>query len=245
MATNYQYLSMRFLARVIGSPGACAGIFTYLAGDDKSPVQEADIEILTNGPRHVVQYTNQPSDSQSGHPIDKATRNATNPGDRDWTLWNTYRYDWTPETSAWYVNGESVANISFQVPRDPTQVILNMWSDGAMWTGNMSKFDQAYLQIQWMQMIYNTSGPSTGGKTKTKRDDVGYAGALPVTDLGKRADKGCALVCSVDEKVSSIGTPGFLYNDTSSAISHLVGQRIGAGSWIPMVLVLGGFLVGL
>jgi hypothetical protein len=236
VATNYQYLSMRFLARVIGSPGACAGIFTYLAGDDKSKVQEADIEILTNGPRHVVQYTNQPSDSDSGHPIDKATRNATNPGDRDWTLWNTYRYDWTPETSAWYVNGESVANISFQVPRDPTQIILNMWSDGGMWTGNMTTFEQAYLQVQWMQMIYNTSGPSSGNG-KFKRDNVGYGGALPVTDLGKRADQGCALVCSVDEEVPSIGTPGFLYNDTSDGVRYAFGQGTWATVWLPMLLV--------
>ena len=231
---------MRFLARVIGSPGACAGIFTYLAGDDKSQVQEADIEILTNGPRHVVQYTNQPSDSVSGHPVDRATRNATNPGHRDWTQWNIYRYDWTPETSAWYVNGEGVANISFQVPRDPTQIILNMWSDGGLWTGNMSTFDQAYLQLQWMQMIYNSSGPATHG-VKAKRDSVGHNGALPVVSLDKRANKRCALVCSVDEEVPTIGTPGFLYNDTSNGVR----QRAGMEMWIVYCirLLLIGFLI--
>lgn len=233
---NFQYISLRLLARVTGSPGACAGIFTYLANDDPEKVQEADIEILTSGPRNMVQYTNQPSDSDSGHPISKATRNSTNPGERDWTLWNTYRYDWTPETSAWYVNGESVANISFQVPRDPTQVILNMWSDGGMWTGNMSTFDQAFMQIQWMQMVFNTSGPFAGD---TRKRGV---------DLREREEekKGCALVCSVDDGVTQIGTPAFLYNDTKSGVSRIFGgEGMGGWAWVPMVVAAWAFALGL
>lgn len=59
---NFHHLSARFLVRVVGSPGACAGMFTYFAGTSPESVQEADIEILTSGPRNAVQYTNQPSD---------------------------------------------------------------------------------------------------------------------------------------------------------------------------------------
>jgi len=238
---NFQYLSLRMLARITGSPGACAGIFTYLANDDPNKVQEADIEILTSGPRNMVQYTNQPSDSDSGHPLDRATRNATNPGSRDWTLWNTYRYDWTPETSAWYVNGESVANISFQVPRDPTQVILNMWSDGGAWTGNMTDYDQAYFQVQWLQMVYNTSGPYAGD---TKKRDVSDAkGALP---MERREDpKGCALVCSVDDAVQTLGTPAFLYNDTDSGMGLRLGEGTSALAWVPLLVAGAAILMGL
>ena len=58
-AQNYQYVSARFLARVIGSPGACAGMFTYLANADLQKVQEADIEILTSD--HEIWYNTRTS----------------------------------------------------------------------------------------------------------------------------------------------------------------------------------------
>ena len=49
------HASIRIRARVAGSPGACAGIFTYL--DDE---QESDIEILTRDDRSTMRATNQP-----------------------------------------------------------------------------------------------------------------------------------------------------------------------------------------
>lgn len=225
---NYHYLSARFHARVIGSPGACAGLFTYLASDDPLSVQEADIEILTAGPRDKVQYTNQPSTDKNGDNVPQSTVNGTNPGARDWTLWNTYRVDWMPKMTSWYVNGESVANITFQTPRDPAGLILNMWSDGGVWTGNMSIYDQAYLQIQWMQFVYNTSG-TTGGKSK--RDEHGASGLL---EKRKGGTPGCKVVCGVDEKVNVTGTPALLYNST--APMSLNGEALGNMAWVPMVL---------
>jgi beta-glucanase (GH16 family) len=229
---NFQYLSARFLARVIGSPGACAGMFTYLANDNSQLVQEADIEILTAGPRDMVQYTNQPSQDKNGNPQAAATVNGTNPGLRDWTLWNTYRLDWMPKTSSWYVNGESVANISFQVPRDPSSLILNMWSDGGSWTGNMSLYDEAYLQIQWMEVVYNTSGPYGGAR---KRDDSGAGGVLEK----RKGTPGCKVVCSVDEKVNVTGTPALLYNNTGMAPGGWKAEGMGSLVWLPVVLVGG------
>lgn len=158
-------------------------MFTYL---DSSPVQEADIEILTSGPHDVVQYTNQPSNSQSGDIITEATRNASIPGGLHWSTWNTYRVDWSPTQSSWYVNGESAANISFQVPRDPAGLIVNMWSDGGPWTGNMSIHDVAYLQIQYIEIVYNTTGPFNSSASTTK---VRPRNAEPtsVNGLGRRS----------------------------------------------------------
>ena len=105
----------------------------------------------------MVQYANQPSNAADGSMIMQATRNATNPG-MDWTQWIVYRVDWMPGMTSWYVNGESVANISFQAPKDPAGLIINMWSDGGSWTGNMSVYEQAYFQLQWIELVYNTSG---------------------------------------------------------------------------------------
>lgn len=125
VAQNYKYISARFYARVIGSEGACAGIFTYRAPitskrsllanyaqrfsfsehSASGNVQEADIEILTSGPRNMVQYTNQPSNSPNGNILAQATANETMPANVDWSVWNEYRLDWTEGMSEWYVNG--------------------------------------------------------------------------------------------------------------------------------------------
>ncbi|KAI9647638.1 hypothetical protein NHQ30_004023 [Ciborinia camelliae] len=233
---NFKYLSARFLARVIGSKGACAGMFTYL---DSNPIQEADIEILTSGPRNVVQYTNQPSLNKAGDADPRATSNASTPdGNMDWSVWNTYRMDWMPHQTSWYVNGESVANISFQVPKSPSGLILNMWSDGGEWTGNMSLFDEAFLQVQWIELVYNTSGNYAGGKREL---DLQW-------ELQKRAElekrnkkKGCKVVCSVDRGVNVTGTPVVLFNNTGSAT---VGWKEGTGSmgWVPLVVIGLAFL---
>ncbi|CZR68196.1 related to xyloglucan endo-transglycosylase-like protein [Phialocephala subalpina] len=223
---NYHYLSARFNARVIGSPGACAGLFTYLASDNPQSIQEADIEILTAGPRNAVQYTNQPSNDAAGNDIPQATVNSSM--GQDWTVWNTYRVDWMPKMTSWYVNGESVANISFQTPRDPAGLILNMWSDGGVWTGNMTTYDEAYLQIQWMELVFNTSGAYGGSR---KRDEHGAVGVL---EKRKGGTPGCKVVCGVDEKVNVTGTPAVLYNSTAPVGWR--GEGMGGMAWIPLVV---------
>ncbi|KAH8656611.1 glycoside hydrolase family 16 protein [Tricladium varicosporioides] len=232
---NFHYVSARFFARVTGSPGACAGMFTYLANNDGNKVQEADIEILTKDPRNRVQYTNQPS-LKNGNAQAQATVNSSNPFHRDWTLWNVYRVDWMPKSTTWYVNGQKVADISYQVPKDPASILVNMWSDGGSWTGNMSTFDQAYLQIQWMELAYNTSGPYT---TNAKRDEHGSFGVLEK----RKGTPGCQVVCAIDEKVNVTGTPAVLYNSTGTAPLGWKGEGMKSMVWIPLFLA-GGAVFG-
>lgn len=224
MSKGYQFLSIRMLARTIGSAGAVTAMFTYRGGkgDALADVQEADLEIRTRDPRNLVHYTNQPSITAAGDVVDNATKNATLPNGLDWSDWAVHRLDWTPTQSTWYVDGVQTANISFQVPRDPAQVILNSWSDGGQWTGNMSVHDAAFLQIQWLEMVYNT--------TDAKRKKRGLL-------LGGRADAGtgCKAVCSVDE-TSKTGTPVMLWN---SGAGRAYGTGSGLAGWIPLGLVLG------
>jgi beta-glucanase (GH16 family) len=209
-------------------------LFTYLQPNDNAQdVQEADIEILTRDPRNAVQYTNQPSTDKNGNDMPKATVNGTNPGDRDWTQWNAYRVDWMPKMTSWYVNGESIANISFQAPKDPAGLILNMWSDGGVWTGNMSVYDEAYLQIQWIEIAYNTSGPYAGSKSKRGSDGLGSAGLLEK----RKGTPGCKVVCGVDEQVNTTGTPAVLYNNTGMAPMGWKGEGAVSLIWLPLALV--------
>ncbi|KAI1329476.1 concanavalin A-like lectin/glucanase domain-containing protein [Xylariaceae sp. FL0255] len=149
VATNYNYLTMRMLARTTGSAGACTALFTYDGNTD--PVQEADIEILTREPTDTINYTNQPGGT------DGATVDATLPGGAEWSDWLVLRYDWTPGSSEWYVNGELAATIDIQTPTAGLSVILNAWGDGGSWTGVMPVGGQALLDVQWLDIAYNTT----------------------------------------------------------------------------------------
>lgn len=128
------------------------------------------------------------------------------------------------------MNGVSVGSLSFQAPKNPAQLILNMWSDGGSWTGNMSIGASSFLQVQWIELVYNTSGPVTGSKMVRDglelleqaeetpscqvSDEYGPYGELrrsspTLQDRGLLASRGggCHVVCSVDTNVTSVGTP--------------------------------------
>jgi hypothetical protein len=194
VSQGYKYVSVRMFARTKGAPGAVTAMFTYRPGPNNSLalVQEADLEIRTADPPSFVQYTNQPSWNSTGD-IPQATRNATMPSGRRWSDWAYYRLDWTPGSSTWYVNGQLVSAISFQAPRDPAQILFNNWSDGGSWSGNMTVNAQAYLQMQWIEMVYNNTDPQ----------------------FVKSGN--CINVCTIDE-TSRTGVPALLTNIGKFAI---------------------------
>ncbi|KAL6870072.1 hypothetical protein ACO1O0_001407 [Amphichorda felina] len=188
---DYLYVSLRVLARTIGAPGAVTAIFTYRDSEELADVQEADIEFLTGGSRRIIHYTNQPSYSLEGDNFPEATRSAAVPGGGDWTEWMVHRLDWTPDGCVWYVDGVETASISYQTPRDPSQIIFNAWSNGGYWSGNMSTYDEAYLQVQWIEMVFNKTGGEDEGS--------------------------CARVCSIDE-TDEAGAIAMLWNSPASRL---------------------------
>ncbi|KAG5927117.1 hypothetical protein E4U42_002566 [Claviceps africana] len=203
VSSAYHYLSLRMLARTTGSSGAVSAVFTYRDAKALTDIQEADMEIVTRGPRNRVQYTNQPSYTTDGRDDGiklRATRNATLPWGKDWSDWAVYRLDWTPKQSTWYVDGQQVASIAFQVPRDPAGINVNHWSNGGSWSGNMSIGGESSLQIQWIEMLYNTTEKTTGGRegdaTSSDKED-------------------CRVVCSVDEAPET-GAAAKLWGDEKS-----------------------------
>ncbi|CAD6499206.1 BgTH12-04858 [Blumeria graminis f. sp. triticale] len=228
---NMLFLSVRYLARISGDPGACAGFFTYLPpGSDPTSVQEADIEILTGAPVDHAQFTNQPSFDNQGRELKEASMNTTIPKTNDYSQWNVWRMDWMPGQTSWYVNDVSVANISIQTPKDPAGLIMNMWSDGGLWTGNMSVGQSAYLNVQWIEIAYNTSGVSESDRRKRDETSLSTIGRLPRRDPAL-----CAAVCSLDENITAIGTPKLLYgraDPTWSASSRSL--------CIPIALIIAG-----
>ncbi|KAI1827371.1 concanavalin A-like lectin/glucanase domain-containing protein [Xylaria intraflava] len=158
VAADYHFLTMRMYARTTGSAGAVTALFTYTGKTD--PVQEADLEIRTLTDPSVAQYTNQPGTVDGD--VDKAaTRVVDLPS--PWTDWHEYRYDWTPGSSDWFVDGAKVASIQHNAPTVPLSVIMNVWSDGGSWSGVMDVGKSAAMQVQWLDLTYNsTSQPGAG-----------------------------------------------------------------------------------
>jgi hypothetical protein len=138
--------------RLLPSIGACVGIFTFF-----SRTSESDIEILTSDPPNRVHYANQPDYD----PI----RNIVIPGSQiaadspiPWTAWSTYRLDWLPTMSRWYVENQEQASLAYGVPVDPSRLVINLWSDGGLWSGNLTVGDSVHLGIEWIEVAYNLTG---------------------------------------------------------------------------------------
>ncbi|KAH6606821.1 glycoside hydrolase family 16 [Trichoderma cornu-damae] len=245
--SDYQFASLRMLARTTGGPGAVTAMFTYRDPDGTSSVQEADFEVLTRGPREKVQYTNQPSFTNDGRVNPDATQNVTLPNHMMWSRWAVHRLDWTPQSSVWYVDGQQLANITFQVPQGASGINFNAWSDGGSWSGNMSLYDEASLQIQWIEMIYNTTTASDVQPSSARRDpgrlwsrDAGPRGGLLRRRGRSSARTGeCKVVCSIDE-VSEVGAATMLWNTSTAA--RMAGTNAGNGMAWAWALFAGSLL---
>jgi hypothetical protein len=99
------------------------------------------------------------------------------------------------------------------VPTVSSSLILNMWSDGGVWSGAMKEGDEARLEIEWVEMVFNTS---------TKQS------------LGKRCDA-CEVVYKVDAGNHSI-SGGF---EAPSSATGSGGMRwLGVGSWGVTALIV-------
>jgi len=232
---GFRFLSVRMMARTLGSPGAITALFTYKHSDDIALVQEADLEMRTIDESNIIHYTNQPSYTAKGEVITQATQNATLPDGLKWTDWAVHRLDWTPERNTWYVNGKQVAQIAFQTPRDNSKVILNAWSDGGQWSGNMSLNDAAYLQVQWFEIVYNSTeavdhSHMRRGIGASAEDNATSKQIEPRASVSNGV---CNSVCSIDETPTQ-GQPVMLWDNGAGQLL----KKRGATGWIPSFMML-------
>lgn len=201
---------------MLGSPGAVAGLFTF-----SSNTHESDIELLTRDAVDTIRYTNQPSVDKDGNAIPQASQEVTGLADRE--NWHTHRLDWTQGKTQWWLDGNVTASSTYSVSSVPGYLVLNMWSDGGSWSGNMSVGGQAVLQIQWVEMVFNTSGAREGYAGEQKRAVM----------WEKRADKGCKTICRIDG-VQTLGTPEVVQVSAASSPAPR-----GCAPWlIPIVVAL-------
>lgn len=201
---NLMHVSMRMYGRVQGAQGAVAGFFTFYDDDN-----ESDIEILTTDPTDTIRYTNQPSVDEDGNEITQASVSADNLP--RWDEWQTHRIDWLPKNSYWFLNGNQVAANTYSVPREQSNLVLNMWSDGGTWSGNMTEGDSAEFHIQWIEMTFNTSGPYSGKSSQNKR-----------------AEEHCGTVCKIDG-VKQLGTPEVVHKGGAADVGVSWGLLVVVG----------------
>ncbi|KAB8261822.1 concanavalin A-like lectin/glucanase domain-containing protein [Aspergillus pseudonomiae] len=166
--------------------GACVGLFTY-----QSKTCESDIEILTSDPPNVIHYSNQPDYdpvSDTAIPGAGSMVNLSVP----WTAWSTHRLDWFPDISRWYAGETLQAVKAYGVPREPSTLVLNLWSDGGNWTGNLRAGESVFLGVEWIEMAFNVSsvaGASVGRGEGLTRSQGGAVRRADLGDVGRARSK--------------------------------------------------------
>jgi hypothetical protein len=156
MEHNVTYASIRMSARVHGAGGAIAGFFTY-----HNDTNESDIEIRTGSDSDEIHCSNQPTtDPDTDVPIQGSTFNVSMSDKLPTSTWNNYRLDWVPGRSAWYTNGAQSADTEVNVPGAESKIILNIWSNGGIFSGRMDTGNEAWFDIQWVELVFNTTSAS-------------------------------------------------------------------------------------
>jgi hypothetical protein len=146
----------------IPPPGACAGIFTY-----HGRRSESDIEILTRDPKHRVHYANQPDyDPFTDREIPGASTVADLPV--PWTTWATHRLDWLSDMSRWFLNDQIQDAKSYRVPDLGSMIVLNLWSDGGAWTGDIKIGESVYMGIEYIELVYNRTSDAAGRNSSSQ-----------------------------------------------------------------------------
>jgi hypothetical protein len=153
---NATYASVRVYGRVRGAPGGVAGIFTY-----QNDTQEIDIEMFTRSPSNYIQYSNQPASSGEPKwiPVPGASSNMTLPPGQRYTDWHVHRFDWTKDRTAVFVDSTQTNTTTLNVPviSPPSKIYLDMWSSASDWTGNMVVGNSAEFDIQWVELLFNST----------------------------------------------------------------------------------------
>lgn len=140
--TDIQYGSFRATFQVVGtSQGAISALFFY-AND----TTEVDIELLTRDNPNSVRFTNQPDSTSQVIMPDGLTRNTT----------NDYRFDWSSESTTFYINNVLSDTKTEDVPRTNGSIFLNSWG-GSSFAGDVPPKSDVTMAVSGIQLYFNTS----------------------------------------------------------------------------------------
>ncbi|KAG0126367.1 hypothetical protein HOY82DRAFT_508686 [Tuber indicum] len=130
-------------------------------------------------------------DTTDGTQAEKLKKRKTPTAQIKYDDWHTHRMDWVHGESSWFVDGEHFLDKKYGVPTVASSFIMNLWSDGGVWSGNMTKGKSAYAEIEFVEMAFNTTGDDRGSSSSKVR----------------RATRNkCDRICVIDD-VAVVGTP--------------------------------------
>lgn len=204
------------------SAGAVAGLFisTPFSG---AIISESDTEILTRDLPDQIHYSNQPDyDTRTDSPIPGASNQIALPDSKKFTSWLDHRIDWHEGVSRWYIDDQLVRQSTVNVRQHPAGMVLSLWGNGGLWSGEMKDGGEVVLGVQWVQLVFNTSGDINGWREPKGGGRPGSDGGGG--NLSKRAannnnnkkrahqDSGkCMMACRVDG-VAQIGVPELAFD---------------------------------
>lgn len=109
-----------------------------------------------------MNFTSHPSLYPDGGPIPNATLSVPF---TQYTDFHTYRFDCTPQTATYYLDGEYMHQDHHNVPHYPGSLQLNIWADGnKLWSGTPSTTDVT-MSVSLIEVYYNTSETDDGTAT--------------------------------------------------------------------------------
>lgn len=135
--TDFHYGTYRGAIRMTHKPGAVVGFFIYLG----SPLNEVDIEFLTNNPK-TAYFTL--------HHITTNVDHTTRPVAFDPSAaFHQYRFDWHPDSVVYFIDNQRVAVLKKSVPDRPALFMINHWSGNIDGWGGKAPTEDVFMDVDW------------------------------------------------------------------------------------------------
>ena len=120
----YHYGYYETSMKAIKNDGVVSSFFTYTGPSDKindveNPWDEIDIEIL--GKDTTKMQINYYRNGQGNH------EQMIDLGFDSSEAYHTYGFDWQPDKITWYVDGRKVGEMTGDMPKTPSKIMMNAW----------------------------------------------------------------------------------------------------------------------
>jgi len=150
--TDFLYGSYRASIKFDGTPGGVVGWFVYRTTDD---IHEIDVEYLTEDTKNI-HFTLHHVTTNVDY---KKLRISFDPT----AAFHEYRFDWYPEKVVYFIDGDSVAVLTHNVPDASCSIMLNFWSANMPDWGGPAPTKDACMYVDYMRYY---SDPATAASRK-------------------------------------------------------------------------------
>ncbi|KAF2264764.1 concanavalin A-like lectin/glucanase [Lojkania enalia] len=165
-----------------GDSGTCAAFFWYYNNS-----QEIDMEFLShqfNGSTGAVNLVLQtPEAVNDGFDASNTSVFKVYPlGFRPDEKFHEYRFDWSPESVAFYIDGELAYVMAENVPTTSSHLFMNHWSNGdPSWSAGPPDSDVA-MTVSYVKAYFNSSDPARADAYNSRCSEYNPANVCQIPD---------------------------------------------------------------